>query len=108
MKKKTSKRSPSQSTGHVVKTQSKRDVVLTGVALSCLTFVAFSRILFNGFVDYDDDQYITENSQIQAGLTIQSLYYVVTDTSTGNWHPVTMLSHTLDCALFSLERWGII
>ena len=52
------------------------------------------------FIDYDDSQFITENQVIQRGLTTEGLWYALSQPVAGNWHPVTTLSHMLDCQLF--------
>jgi len=55
------------------------------------------------FVNYDDDEYVTENRHVQEGLTRESVTWAFTTTHTGNWHPLTWLSHMLDCTLFGLD-----
>jgi tetratricopeptide (TPR) repeat protein len=67
---------------------------------------AFLPALRNGFVDYDDNLYITENSHIQSGLTWESIRWAFHSTDAANWHPLTWLSHILDCQLFGLRPWG--
>jgi len=52
------------------------------------------------FVKYDDDVYVTDNIHIQSGFNWQSIRWAFTASCAGNWHPVTMLSHTLDYQLF--------
>jgi len=54
----------------------------------------------------DDQNYVTENSHVQAGLTWQTLTWSVTATAAQNWHPLTWLSHALDCQLYGLNPVG--
>ncbi|MBI5095754.1 MAG: glycosyltransferase family 39 protein [Candidatus Hydrogenedentes bacterium] len=77
-----------------------------GLALVALSFTAYSRVLLNGFIGYDDDLYVTQNPVVQSGLTAHGLYYALTGVCSSNWHPVTMLSHILDCTLFGLNPAG--
>lgn len=56
-----------------------------------------------GFVDYDDDDYVFNNTMVMAGLTGQGLIWAFIDQHASNWHPVTWLSHMLDCQLFGLN-----
>ncbi|HUV51190.1 MAG TPA: hypothetical protein VMW78_09255, partial [Anaerolineae bacterium] len=58
------------------------------------------------FVNYDDKKYITENQHVQAGLTLKSIAWAFTSTDASNWHPLTWLSHMLDCQLFGLKPGG--
>ena len=58
------------------------------------------------FVSYDDGVYVTENSQVQGGLTWTGLKWAFLNPVIGNWHPLTVLSHMLDCQLFGLNPWG--
>lgn len=58
------------------------------------------------FVNYDDNVYITENPNVQSGLTRKSLAWAFTSTYASNWHPLTWLSHMLDCELYGLNpKW---
>ena len=58
------------------------------------------------FVNYDDDQYVTENQHVQAGLTLKSITWAFTSTHASNWHPLTWLSHMLDCQIYGLNPRG--
>ena len=78
------------------------------LALIFLTFAAHWRVLQNGFVNYDDNDYVTANPLIQRGLTLDGLAWAF-----GNlhgektyWHPLTWVSHMLDCQLFGLNPIG--
>jgi len=59
-----------------------------------------------GFVNYDDNLYVTENYQVQTGLTFKGVVGIFSDISTGNWHPLTMISHMLDWELFGQNAGG--
>ena len=58
------------------------------------------------FVNYDDNDYITENQHVQAGLTLKSIVWAFTSTHASNWHPLTWLSHMLDCQIYGLNPGG--
>lgn len=55
------------------------------------------------FVGFDDNEYITENSHVQTGLTAGNVSWASTAFYAGNWHPLTWISHMLDCQLFGLK-----
>ena len=59
-----------------------------------------------GFVNYDDDVYVNENVQVQSGLTLRNVKWAFLNPVAANWHPLTILSHMLDCQLFGLKPWG--
>ena len=77
------------------------------VGLALLVAWAFAPAMANGFVDYDDQSYVTGNSVVQGGLNWAGVKWAIASTQlTSNWHPVTWLSHMLDCQMFGLEAWG--
>ena len=81
------------------------------VAIFCLLLVAltlafYNPIAHNRFVDFDDSSYIVTNPQVQAGLTWSTVKWSFTTFREGNWHPLTWLSHALDCQLFHLNPVG--
>src|ERR1022692_1268335 len=49
---------------------------------------------------------VTGNSYVQAGLTWENVQWSFRSAEAANWHPVTWLSHMLDCELFGLAPWG--
>ena len=56
-----------------------------------------------GFVDYDDNDYVFNNPTVRAGLSWWGLVWSFVDQHASNWHPLTWLSHMLDCQLFGLN-----
>jgi tetratricopeptide (TPR) repeat protein len=79
---------------------------LISLALVAVTFVAYEPIRHNGFVNYDDTSYITENPHINQGITQQSVIWAFTEVYSANWHPLTWLSHALDRQVFGLNPVG--
>jgi Tfp pilus assembly protein PilF len=70
------------------------------------TCAVYLRAAGNPFVNYDDQPYVTENSQVQQGLTRATFRWSLTTFDAGNWHPLTWLSHALDCQLYGLQPTG--
>jgi protein O-mannosyl-transferase len=66
----------------------------------------FWQVQSHEFVNFDDDVYVTKNPHVQAGLTLESLSWAFATTRGGNWHPLTWLSHMLDCQLYGLKPAG--
>jgi tetratricopeptide (TPR) repeat protein len=58
------------------------------------------------FVKYDDDKYVTDNRNIQSGLNERSIRWAFSSGYASNWHPVTWLSHIVDCEIFDLNPRG--
>jgi tetratricopeptide (TPR) repeat protein len=67
---------------------------------------AYQPVWQNGFVGYDDKDYIFENPQIQQGFCWSNIVWAFTTTYAANWHPVTWISHAIDIQLFGLNPRG--
>jgi len=65
--------------------------------------VAYGQVAGHGFVDLDDDQYVFENPHVRGGLTWEGVGWAFTTMWMANWHPLTWLSHMVDCELFGLD-----
>ena len=76
-------------------------LLLVGVVL-----IAYGTVWNFEFVNIDDDLYVTENAQIQQGLSLDSVLWAMTTMEEANWHPLTWLSHMLDIQLFGLNPAG--
>ncbi|MBN1516200.1 tetratricopeptide repeat protein [Candidatus Sumerlaeota bacterium] len=74
--------------------------------LIALALIAFEPVRHNAFVQYDDNHYLTENANLQSGLSLQSAAWAFTTGHACNWHPVTWLSHALDIELFGFNPLG--
>ena len=74
--------------------------------LIVLTCVAYWHLFSNGFIDFDDNDYVTKNFVIQKGLTLEGLKYAFTFKDIGYWHPLTWISMMLDYQLFGLNPTG--
>jgi tetratricopeptide (TPR) repeat protein len=84
----------------------KRALYLISASLVIATIVAYEPVRKNGFVDLDDGAYITKNPNVNEGITLQSVVWAFTKFHSGNWHPLTWLSHTLDCEIYGLNPLG--
>ena len=74
--------------------------------LAGLTLAAFWPVGHLGFIIYDDHVYVSENQHVQTGITADNVRWAFTSRDCSNWHPVTWLSHMLDCQLFGLKAGG--
>ena len=80
--------------------------VVLGLALVALTLWAFLPGVDNDFVRYDDLDYVTANYTVQRGLSWDGVVWAFSSTTAANWHPLTWLSHMLDCQFFGLNPVG--
>src|SRR5271165_563744 len=77
----------------------------------CLLIVLATVALYNPvtrapFLNFDDNRYVTENPDVRDGLSWHSVAWAFQTSAEANWHPVTWLSHQLDCQVFGLNPAG--
>ena len=80
--------------------------VLFCLLLTSAVLLSYNPVTHNGFIRYDDDHYILDNPHIRAGLTWLTVKWAFTTYQEANWHPLTWLSHALDCQLFGVNPIG--
>jgi len=76
------------------------------LVLALATLCAYWNVFSAGFVEYDDPYYVVQNAHVQNGFDSESLRWAFTTKDCGNWHPLTWLSHILDCSLYGLNPTG--
>lgn len=79
---------------------------ILGLALLLLTIGVYWHLQYNGFIFFDDPSYIFENPHVRSGLTAKGFFWAFKSLQVSNWHPLTWLSHMLDCQLFGLNPAG--
>ncbi len=73
------------------------------IALASLTWLVFGQTLWHDFINYDDPHYVYENTTITSGVSINGIAWAFTRVHAMNWHPLTTISHMLDCQLYGLK-----
>ena len=76
------------------------------VLLAVAVFLVFGQTLRHKFINYDDDAYVWNNPKVVKGLTFQGITWAFTHSHCNNWHPLTWMSHMLDCQLYGLNAGG--
>ena len=78
------------------------------VLLAVTTLAVYWPVIFNGFTNYDDGYYVTENAYIQRGLSWDGVVWAFGSLHGEHtyWHPLTWVSHMVDYELFGLRAWG--
>ena len=80
-----------------------RSEIIICLFLIMTTLAVYWQVGNHEFINYDDDDYVTENRQVRAGCTIEGVTWAFTTRFHGHWHPLTWLSHMMDCQLFGLN-----
>src|SRR2546426_2080238 len=73
------------------------------LSLAALTWLVFSQTLWHDFINYDDPRYVYETTRITDGLSLSGIAWAFTHIHSLNWHPLTTITHMLDCQLYGLK-----
>jgi protein O-mannosyl-transferase len=84
----------------------KRLFTLVGLLLTLGTLWLYWPTTDFSFINFDDDEYISDNPVTRAGLTWHGLVWAFNGIHVANWHPLAWLSHMLDCQLFAVDAGG--
>ncbi len=79
---------------------------IVSALLVVVTVAVYAPVRHHGFVNYDDPEYVTENPAVTGGLRTANVVWAFTRAHSANWHPITWLSHMLDCDLYGLAPAG--
>jgi len=85
---------------------SRRQNIMVSLLLATAISVIYFPVLRDPFINYDDDVYVTKNLHVNTGLTWENFRWAWTSLAGGNWHPLTWLSHAMDCQIFGLYAGG--
>jgi Flp pilus assembly protein TadD len=80
-----------------------RSEIIVSLFLIVSTLAVWWQVRHHEFLNFDDNDYITENHHVQAGWTIEGVVWAFTTRFHRHWHPVTWLSHMTDCQFFGLN-----
>ena len=84
----------------------RRQVLGVCFFLVIITWLVFGQTLRYDYVNYDDNNYVYANPAITSGLTPQGIIFAFSGRHARNWHPLTTLSHMLDCQLWGVRAGG--
>ncbi|HYT73905.1 MAG TPA: tetratricopeptide repeat protein [Vicinamibacterales bacterium] len=77
--------------------------LVVAVALIALNFFVYSAVRHFDFVNWDDPSYLTENTNVQSGLSWSNIVWALTTSHSPYWHPLTWMSHMLDVTLYGMN-----
>jgi hypothetical protein len=80
--------------------------VLAALFVAAIAFAAFPRALTAGFINLDDDIYVSANGHVQQGLTGPEIGWAWTSNYLGYQIPLTWMSYMVDTDLFGMKPWG--
>ena len=96
---------PPSAPSEIFSSPGKRTVILS-LLLFLVTLAVYNPVAHNGFINLDDNLYVTDNPNVKAGLHWGSLKWALLTCEQANWHPLTWLSHALDWELFGKNAGG--
>ncbi len=76
---------------------------MLSLLLAVATIAVYSPVHGYPFVDLDDSKYVTNNQHIQNGVTPQVVAWAFTHGYSGNYHPLTWVSHAADLGVFGIN-----
>ncbi|MGE5113190.1 MAG: tetratricopeptide repeat protein [Acidobacteriaceae bacterium] len=79
----------------------QRPIVIAAL-LVLLVLLLYGPASHHGFLQWDDNLYVTANPHVTTGFSGQNIAWAFRETGVFYWHPVTWLSHMLDCQLFGI------
>jgi tetratricopeptide (TPR) repeat protein len=74
--------------------------------LTVIIWLVFAQTLGHDFINFDDDRYVYENAEVSRGLTFEGFKWLLTHSHADLWHPLTTLSHMIDCQIYRLRPTG--
>jgi len=74
--------------------------------LAASTLAVYAQVVHHDFVNWDDPVYVTRNPVVSRGLSLEGVAWAFTHSHGATWHPITSLSHMLDCQLWGLWPGG--
>jgi Flp pilus assembly protein TadD len=81
----------------------RRQIIAIYLVLALISLAVFGQTIRYNFVNFDDDLYVYDSRAIKAGLTTKGIAAAFTTPHARNWHPLTTISHMLDCQLYGLN-----
>ncbi|MGA8181914.1 MAG: tetratricopeptide repeat protein, partial [Desulfobacterales bacterium] len=90
-------------------TDDKKDyrmVLFVALCLILVIIVVYMKVQKFDFVGYDDELYVTQNHHVQKGISPEGIKWAFTTFHSANWHPLTWISHMLDCDLYGMNPAG--
>jgi tetratricopeptide (TPR) repeat protein len=86
--------------------KSRRRTVAVSAGLICAVLAVYGQTAWFEFVSHDDPQHVYENEHVATGLSLENLAWAFGMVGPSQWHPLTWISHQIDCELYGLSSRG--
>ncbi len=77
--------------------------ILICAALALSSVAVYMRTARYAFIGIDDGAYVSQNPMVNHGFSLRGILWAFTTLHSANWHPLTWLSHMLDCQMYGLN-----
>ncbi|MCX5849222.1 MAG: tetratricopeptide repeat protein [Deltaproteobacteria bacterium] len=84
----------------------ERQKLIIYIVLTVVTLAVFWQVNQYTFINFDDNLYVTENSHIKSGITLEGFRWAFGTKYLGLWNPLVWLSFMLDYQLYGLNASG--
>lgn len=86
--------------------QQYKNEILVSVLLFILVVFVYLPVHQFAFIFFDDNEYIVNNPHVNSGITWTNITWAFKSYYSSNWHPLTWISHMIDCQLYGLNPGG--
>jgi len=76
---------------------------LAAAGLVGAVLVVFGQVRGFAFINFDDNEYVTDNPFVRDGLSAANIRYAFTHFYAGHFHPLTWLTHMADVSAFGMD-----
>ena len=97
---------PNQTSNGISRFSGRQKTFYVSSFLALITALLYWRTIAYEFIVVDDHKYVYQNSMVMHGLSWAGIKWAFTTLHASNWHPVTWLSHMLDCSIYGLFPGG--
>jgi tetratricopeptide (TPR) repeat protein len=81
----------------------KRLLLVLSAVLVAAIVVVYAQLRSHDAIHFDDNVLVTQNAAVQSGISWRGIQWALATPILGIWHPLTTLSHMLDCELFGMD-----
>lgn len=82
-----------------VKNKARSEFIIC-LFLVVIILASYWQLPSHGFLSFDDNEYITQNTHVHEGITWKNIVWMFSITDSGYWQPLTWMSHMLAYQLF--------
>ena len=94
---------PSESPWQQIVEDLRKHPAVLAVILAIAAGVLYLPVAHHGYLDFDDIKYISKNDHVRTGVSLANIVWAFKDVDTFYWHPVTWISHMMDCDIFGVN-----